>query len=346
MKKRFLLISCIAAASLSLSSVSAQTDSAAVEPPPFDFSQFAGDAVEVTEGSKKEYCSSKIFGLSPAKLISLGYDYQTDYKIENDFNKKSVNTHSTKGLRFLANFPVISRNDIIVNVGTTYMETHYGITADGGNLNGLTSTLKENSLRSMGVNFTVFKPLNKVNFLLFNTSHDLNGDYKLSKLQPMKYMKHSVLGVYGWKKHDRLQMGVGVSRTYRGGRVLHIPIIMYNYTAPNRKWGIESVFPARVSYRRSFSPRSILLAGYELEGASYRLGGYEKTLPDIELRRSELRFKLAYEFSVHQFIWLSAQAGLRANYRFNVDDGDKKDIIKNTLESSPFFNLSLNLVSP
>lgn len=352
----------------------AQTDSSLNNLPPIDFSQFAGDADEITDGanSSKQFCTSKIFGISPSKLISIGYDHQLGHDMTANTTNASYNSglsnertskvSNTQGLRLLANFPVISRNNIIVNLGATYWESNYKFKNSADRVgNHLVKALDTAALRTTGVNFTIFKPLNSKNFILFNSSHDLNGNYTLSKFQPLKYTKHSIMAVYGWKKHDRLQIGFGLSRTYRVGEMNYIPVVLYNYTASNRKWGIEAIFPARANYRRSFTPRSILLLGYEIEGNSYRLnntnGNFNQGATqynDIELRRSELRFRATYEFSLYQFIWLSVQAGYRYNYRFSVDDGEffrgffgnQKYVMENKLTNPLFFNVSLNLVSP
>ncbi len=332
-----------------------------------DLSQFQGEVQEAT--GTKRYCTSKIFGISPTKLISIGYDYQLGYKMntsdvfdkDNVTNKQTENVSRTHGLRFLANFPVISNNKITVNIGASYMESHYAFENKSPLNNRLSQTVQNNALRSTNVNFTVFKPLNIKTFLLFNTQHEVNGDYDLTEWQPLSYMKHSVTAVYGWKKSDRLQYGFGVSRTYRAGELNYIPVILYNFTAENRKWGIEALFPARVHYRRTFNPRSILLLGYELEGNSYRLqnrsGEFDAPgapRKDVELRRSEMRFRAVYEKQLSGFIWLSVQAGYRFNFRYQVDNGefyrglggDQLYVMKNTLTNPLYFNVSLNLVSP
>ena len=330
-----------------------------------DLSQFQGEMQEST--GTKRYCTSKIFGISPTKLISIGYDYQLGYKMttrdvvdaDNTKDEKTENVSRTHGLRFLANFPVVSNNKITVNIGASYMESHYAFDdKNKASANKLSNSLQNNALRSTAINFTIFKPLNIKNFLLINTQHEVNGDYDLTEWQPLKYMKHSATLAYGWKKSDRLQYGFGVARTYRVGEVNYIPVILYNFTAENRKWGIEALFPARVHYRRTFNPRSILLLGYELEGNSYRLQNRQQefgaTKQDVELRRSELRMRAVYERQLSGFIWMSVQAGLRYNARFNVDNGeffrglfgDQLYLMKNTLTNPLYFNVSINLVSP
>ncbi|MFN0049651.1 MAG: DUF6268 family outer membrane beta-barrel protein [Cytophagales bacterium] len=322
-----------------------------------DFSQYADAA---PSAGTKVYCTSKIFGLSPQKLISIGYDVQSGYKLSpgvignSDATDATVN--ATHGLRLLANFPVISNTRWLLNVGGTYSESRYNIS---GNLqNPLSKTLKDNGLRTMGINATLFKPLNSKYFILTQLSGDWNGDYTFDNLPSMNQLKLSVVAAVGIKKHDRSMFALGVSRTYRGGGILYIPVLLYNYTSPNRKWGCEILLPAKAFMKYNVNTRNILFAGVELEGAAYRLNTLMRQDPglfqNIELKRSEIRAKLAYEFSVYKFIWLSVNAGYRINYRFKGDEGDNfrsfTDRSAYTIESNItnafFANVSINLVSP
>ncbi len=329
-----------------------------------DLSKFQGD-LEEAEGVKR-YCTSKIFGLTPTKLISLGYDYQFGYNITahaegNASQHEAQLVRATHGLRFLANFPLISTNKITLNVGASYTESNYNFAEPSQLKSPLTTSLRNNPLRSTALNFTVFKPLNEKHFLFFNSQHELNGDYRLDEWQSLGYLKHSVAIAFGWKKHDRLQYGFGIARTYRVGEMNYIPAVLYNYTSENRKWGVEAFLPARAHFRRSFNSRNILLIGYELEGGSYRLQNrnneFDALQPranDLELRRSELRFRAVYEMQLSGFVWLSIQAGYRSNYNFKVDNGDffrgffgdQKYVMQNKLTNPLYFNISLNLVSP
>ncbi len=325
-----------------------------------DLSQFQGEVEEV--GGTKRFCTSKVLGITPTKLISVGYDYQMGYDMTSHTEDKSIPhetqaVRATHGLRVLANFPVISTNKITLNIGASYMESNYNFKESDKLTSPLKTSLRNNPLRSTALSFTVFKPLNEKHFLLINTQHELNGDYRLDTWQSLGYLKHSAVLAFGWKKHERLQYAFGVSRTYRVGEMNYIPVFLYNYTAESRKWGVEAFFPARAHFRRSFNPRNVLLLGYELEGASYRLQNRNNefaSLQNVELRRSELRFRAIYEVQLHGFFWLSAQVGYRSNYNFNVDNGEffrgffgnQKYVMENKLTNPLYFNLSLNLVSP
>ena len=143
-----------------------------------------------------------------------------------------------------------------------------------------------------------------------------NGNYELgatTNAPNIGNTKYSGTAIWGKRPHDRLQWGVGLSRTYRAGELNYIPVFMYNYTSENRKWGTEILFPARAAYRRKINARNVLLAGYELEGASYRLYNTKFNAQNLELRRSEVRFRLDYQRQIKGFLWLGVQAGVMLN---------------------------------
>lgn len=358
MKKMF-LTSC---AWCLLAVASAQTDSI---PPdePIDFSQFANASVD---NSVKRYCTSKVLGLSPNKLISIGYDWQGKQDLMNEMNyagfvlKDNMEIKSASGMRFTANVPVISNTKWLVSVGANYWRVDYN-TGGAPPLGYFNNQLKTNGLTTVGLNATLFKPLNEKNFILSFISADANGTFKLNNSQLGEYLtapKYTVAAFYGWKRNDRSMIAFGASRTYRPGAQGYIPLILFNHTFENKKWGIESLFPARLAVRRTINTRNLLFFGYELEGNSYSI--INTTSPrftpfdNLELRRSEIRPRITYERSLYQFIWLSVQLGYRINYNFNVDQGDDLRLLgsdaayymNNTLSNTPYFQVGINLVSP
>jgi hypothetical protein len=336
-----------------------------------DFSMY--DEVGFVDQSAKRYCSPKIEGLSPAKLISLGFDFQGPYKMTLDTFNNNISQGSpengistvTSGARFSCNIPVVSKTSLVWQMGANYWESGYNITnqnnATSGHVeNPMLKSLQNNGLRTMGVNTTLFKPLNDKNFLLFQGSADMSGDYDWN-LMPAKFMKYSAALIYGKRPSEKKQWGLGLSRTYRAGELNYIPILLFNYTDAANKWGTEILFPARAHVRRTINSRNMIFAGYELEGQSYRLYRMESIRnQDLEIRRAEIRLRLVYEFSLKDFLWMSIQAGYRINYRYDVDrlnNGEEifrafgllsKEpyIMKNTLTNPFYFNISLNLVSP
>jgi hypothetical protein len=353
--------------------LNAQTDTTLKETDDFDFSEFDGDFdVAPSDGkskSTKVYCNQKVSGLSPAKLISIGYDYQGPFNLNSSLSFNNINEpitrderfNSNHGYRVSANFPVISKYNFILNVGFNHWQSVYekdrkGITVVPQNIAAFNEHLAENPLRTTGVNFTIFKPLNEVNYIIAQGQADLNGNY-LNGISPdFGLIKYSGALLYGWKKNDRTSYAVGFTRTYRGGEVLHIPIVLYNKTF-NSKWGVELLLPARGHVRRTINPRSMFFFGYELEGNSYNIRGVNfgsqapaNNYDQMELRKSEIRARVVYETSVSGFIWLSVQAGARIMYKFNVAENDRAGygnfLIENQVSTPFYVNVSINLVSP
>jgi hypothetical protein len=333
----------------------AQTDTTKKE------DDFNADEYAATE-KIKAFCSPKVLDVSPQKLISIGYDFQTTNQLTaanvGNFAQETSNIRYNHGLRVNVLYPIISKNSLIVNVAANYWEQNY-VFENKEKLNNPLHKSLQNGLKNIGLGFTIYKPLNEKHFLIFQGGTNLNGDYSFSNFQSLDYLRYNAAAIFGWKRHERLQIGVGATRTYLGGALNYVPILMYNYTFRDRKWGIEGLFPARVNLRRTINQKSLVMFGYELEGATYRLNNVNEVFPnsmqDIELRRSEMRIRFTYERQLKNFVWLSIQAGYRYNWLFNTDqNGDffrslfenKPFLMENSLTNPLYFNISLNLVSP
>lgn len=339
-----------------------QTDSTAAEE---DYSQY-GSAEESVK-----YCTQKVRLLSPTKLISVGYEAQAPFSfntlpgdLEPTVVYKDQKVQRMHGLRLMANAPVISNNRFILNLGASYYESFMQFkdpaTPERFSSSILRSAL-EGGIRTAGVVATAFKPLNEKRFLIFSVQGDVSGNMKWSELSSLPAPTLTAAALYGWKFNENTMFAFGATRTWRGGELLYIPIVMYNKTF-NDRWGLEILLPARAHVRYNFSAKSLLLAGFEIEGNSYAIrarsnidfqyikGQDLKTSQEIELRRSELKFRLAYETQLSGFIWLSAQVGYRYNYKFNFNearDSKRGDFIYETKLGNPLYaNISINLVSP
>ncbi|WP_026999604.1 DUF6268 family outer membrane beta-barrel protein [Eisenibacter elegans] len=330
-----------------------------------DFDDFDPSLYEATE-KIRAFCGPKVLDISPQKLISVGYDFQGPNRLTaaafDGRESEEANVRFNHGLRIGVFYPVISKNSMTLNLGFNYMRTNYVFDNADQLSHPLNASLRDNGLNSLGVNFTLFKPLDAKNFIVFQGSANLNGDYSLSEFQSLEYTRVAAAVVYGRKPNDRLQWGIGASRTYLGGALNYLPVVMYNYTAPSRKWGTEILFPARVNFRRTFNNTNLLMLGYEFEGQTYRLnnrnGAFNSpnTVYDqLELRRAEVRIRFTYEFAVKNYYWMSLQAGYRLNWSFEVDSegdfyrslfGDKPFLMENNLTNPFYMTLSINLVSP
>lgn len=324
----------------------------------------------VGEGTKS-FASAKISGISPARLISVGYDFQGGYDLTagaiSNFGAQTARVNSTQGLRIGANIPVISKNSLIVQLGGQIWDVNYDFENPNTLTHPMLQALNKNNLTTLGLNSTIFKPLNETNFILVQLASDMNGDFELSKPQNLKYNTFSAAAIWGKRPSDYKQWGVGLSRTYRAGELNYIPIFLFNWTSPTSKWGTELLLPARGHVRYTINRQNMLFFGFELEGNSYRFDEGSLSLAnnngftpvdDLEIRRSELRVRFQWQRKLIGFVWIALEGGYRINYSFNVDEvpggqdfyrgffGDQPLAIENSLTNPLYFNVSFNLVSP
>lgn len=365
MKKHFLLAGLLAFASVAQAQVTDEEE---------DDTDYG--AVELVDGGKtKTYANSRIVGTAPQRFVSVGWDVQGPY----DMTFSPIGSHPagtefaanqlatgraqyTGGFRFNANIPVISRNNLVWQMGATYWDTRYNITDIAGDSTAsgkdVLNALNQNGIRTGGINTTIYKPLGEFTFVLVQASVDMSGDYGFG-LQ--NEVRTSVAALWGKRPNDRKQWAVGLSRTYRVGAMNYIPIFLYNWTAPNRKWGIEALLPARGAVRYNIDRKSLIMAGFELEGQSYRLNGLSMLRSDqgsLEIRRGELRPRLEYMRQLTGYFWVGVQAGYRLNYSFDADvlpsgkeffrgfTGTQPFAMLNSLGSAPYAQITINFVSP
>lgn len=312
-----------------------------------DYSKF-GDA----EGVKR-YATQKVLNQTPNKIISIGYEYQGAFDMPGvpfypTFSMpQTFRANSLSGLRAQVNVPVISNTKLIWQLGANYWRS--GLNFEGNTLNPFISKLENNGMLTAGINTTIFKPLNEKNFLIFQASADVNGVFEGFDDINSKAVTISGTAIYGWKKSEKNMIGVGVSRTYRAGQVIHVPVLMWNKTF-NDQWGMELLLPARGHLRRNFSTSNILQIGFELEGNQYWM---RTPSPNGQafIQRGELKPRVMWDKKIKGFIWFNAQAGFRYNWRFDVMNeydakNDNQRFFKSSLTNPFYFSVGLSFVSP
>lgn len=369
LKKRKLLFLFFVATSIHSFS---QTDTNSTDD--FDFSDF-----ELAAPASKSFCTNKVLGQSPTSLIGVFYDYQAPHTLTagnvvdnpNSNIEEETEFTSANGFSLVGNFPLISRNNILINMNLIYQDQRYS--SDNDAQHPLTKSLLENGIRRTATVFTIFKPLNDKRFILGQLGAEINGDYDFSSGQSVNTLRVPAALLYGFKPNDNLMYAFGLSRTYLGGALNYVPVIYYYHTFKNQKWGVEALLPARALIRYRVNSTSLFSLGYTVQGATFRLNNFgqyaqdyatnfpNNATPDlrlaeeVELRRSEIRGGLNYTRALSGFIWLSVEAGYRINYSYQTDQGgdftrffgnDEPYFIENELSNPLYFTVGLSYVSP
>jgi hypothetical protein len=324
-----------------------------------------------TDTTARRFCKQRIEGLSPQRIVSLGYDAYLPYTMAfspvgeypPDADEVPVNERAdaayTGGFRAALTLPVYNKDNGTFAINLNYRNTIYNLENVEAPASGptLTGALSENGLQVAGAGFTFFKPLNTKHYVQGQYLTELGGDYRWKNPQSLQYLRHSAAVMWGKKVHDRLQWGLGISSTYRAGSAAVFPVVQFNWTSAHSPWGVEILLPARAQVRYNFSPNHLLLAGFELEGASSRIGRFSTDEHSFEIRRSELRPRLEYMQKIWKDIWISAAAGWRYNWRFHGDilpDGtdfwrnlgsDKPYAMYNELGNPLFFQVGMHYVA-
>lgn len=313
-----------------------------------DYTKF-GDA----EGVKR-YCNQKVTNQLPQRIISLGYEYQGGFVMPGIRSSASTATlqdftiNQVSTLKAQVNIPVISNTKIIWQLGANYGASRFDVENSGDNT--FAQKLDSRALITTGINTTIFKPLNENNFLIVQASADVNGLFQRFNDISSEAVTVSGAIIYGWKTSDKNMIGTGISRTYRAGRLLHVPVLFWNKTF-NDHWGMELLLPARGVVKYNFSTSNILQLGFELEGNQYLMNLPNSQNGKVFLQRGELKPRVSWDKKVTGFLWMSAQAGIRSNFRFDVMNKydareDNQRYFTSNLGNPFYFNLSLNFVSP
>jgi hypothetical protein len=340
-----------------------------------DFSMY-DDLELVNESNVKRFAKPTIVGLSPTRFLSLSYDQQLPYVMnlsatrfpasgnsgwEVDANApiaESGNVRFTGGMRFNSNVPIISKSNLVWQSGLNYMRVGYTINdlQTSSAASGLTQILDDRGLNNINWTNTFFVPLSEEHFFIFQGGLDMSGDYGIS-LQPFNTIRWSLAAVYAKRVNERKRMGIGLARTYRVGNLNYVPVIMYDVTSANRKWGTEILFPARGHARYTINKNSLLLMGYELEGQSYRISDFSVGNNSYEIRRGELRPRIELQKQVTGPFWMHLQVGYRMDWTFNADElegsreffrgffGTQNFGMVNNLSNAAYFNIGISFVT-
>lgn len=295
---------------------------------------------------KKQLCNPLVLGQPITKLATIGIENQfksnlisiPQYLMPTTTLNSTIN--SINNFRANLNKNVIVKPKTYLNIGVNYLYTNFNTTTIG-NI-PLNKIINNNGYTSMGFTANLFKPLNSKNFILFNAALDANGN-TFSNFNGSNIYFSGTL-IYGWKKALKSMVGIGVTRTYRLGRVVHVPVLLWNETF-NKKWGIDMVLPARANVRYTPKAGQMLTMGFELEGAQYRLQGNDLALNNTFLQRGEIRTKIGYDKKINNNSYFSATAGYRIMQRFDIADSynSKTNTVNNTLKPAPFLNVGYHI---
>lgn len=333
-----------------------------VYPPPAPLATDTARADQV--GRSQEFAVPSVVGMGPSKGVVAHIEALSNFNISSQLNDREPNerTENTviKNRRAFikAYAPLVNNPHLKVILGLNYDREEFQF--EDPNKSVFYRDLEDKGLKVIGTQLAVIRPVDEVHWYLARVKGELNGDYNSSELNVSDYLKVSGEFIYGWKRSPYYAWGVGGQLGYTFGRQSLYPVILYNRTF-NPRWGVEALFPARVTLRRNLDSRTLLFGGYTVDGLNYNiklrepLGG----LRTLIIRQTELKFRLRAEREIYDFLWVGLEGGYRYNYSFNAFDeqsnrrslfsvggNSREKTVVNTLGGAPYVSVELFLVPP
>ncbi|GAB3823538.1 DUF6268 family outer membrane beta-barrel protein [Pontibacter rugosus] len=303
----------------------------------------------------EEFASPGVRGMGRSRGIVIGYERLPQFDIDSDSKDPRIGDGSGRVKRnnkfdFRALAPLLNKPQDKVILGFSYNLEEFNFQRATPAAYPVYQYLEDKNLRSIGLQLAYLHSINERNFYLVRVKGELNGDYTQDNINVTDYLKATVDLAYGWKKSEDYAIGVGLQLGYTFGRQNVYPGILYNRTF-NDKWGVESIFPANARVRYNVNEKTLLYAGYRLEGASYNLYVDEPPLSEfkeLELRRTDVKALVRLEREIYDFLWFSVEGGFRQYYRNRIFDeiGSRDELINNDLAGAGYIGVELYLVPP
>ncbi|PRY09848.1 hypothetical protein CLV24_11753 [Pontibacter ummariensis] len=303
----------------------------------------------------EEYAVPGVNGMGRSRGIVASYERLPQFDIDSDSEDPRIGDGNGRVKRynkfdFRAFAPLLNKPQDKVILGFTYNIEEFNFDATTPARYPIYHYLEDKNLRSIGLQLAYLHSIDVHNFYLVRVVGELNGDYTRDDINISDYLKATVDLAYGWKKTPNYAIGVGLQLGYTFGRQNVYPGVLYNRTF-NDRWGVESIFPANARVRYNANEKTLLYAGYRLEGASYNLYVDEPPLSefeDLELRRTDIKALVRLEREIYDFLWFSVEGGFRQYFRNRLFDdvGSRNEIINNDLAGTGYIGVELYLVPP
>jgi len=311
---------------------------------------------------RQEFATPSVVGMGPSRGLIFHYERMPTFKVDSDarvvgLSDYSANAEKNARLVIKGYIPMLNNPHLKLILGVNYEREEFQFRGSPTNYE-LYDNLENKGLKTIGTQLAVIRPVNAVNWYIFRVKGELSGDYTSRELNVADYLRVSAEFLYGWKRSPTFSWGVGVQLGYTFGRLSPYPAVLYNRTF-NSRWGVEAIFPARVTARYNVSPRSLLFAGYTVDGFNYivklrtplvRQGQTDKVaLQTLELRETEVKLRGRWEREIYDFLWFGVEGGYRYNYAFDAFDrtnADREKIIDSNLAWAPYLSLELFIVPP
>ena len=262
-------------------------------------------------------CTPGVINKSPGKGLLIEYKLTSGGNFTPDEVATGISPSKVSNLsrlRLRLKIPVIVKPKTKFLIGADHFQEQYRLNfiqpAFAQQLNLIDGT----TLKSSRLTAYLLQSISETNYLGIQARVAFNGNYDGVLDTDAYYRQIRFSAIWGIKKRDDLEWGIGVMYSDNFTRKIALPFFLYNRTY-NERWGLEAAFPVSILMRYNFNPRSLLLFGPEFSSAAYALRG-ETPLPgeDYYFKHTELNFGAKFEREIRPWIWANIHAGLQINF--------------------------------
>lgn len=313
------------------------------------------DPQAARDSTIKNFCTPGIANKSRSRGLEITYNISGGGYVEtgDDETEQIVGKmQSLESFSLKVRVPVLLRKDFKVLLGYYYQPERYRIGQVDPELEPFIGNLNGRLLKSNAFNLYATKAINEKYYTALRLKLGFNGDYEGWVNFDEQYMTYNAIGLFGIKKSDDFEWGVGLVYSKNMRRQLLLPFVMLNKNF-NDKWGIETAPPAYILGRYNASPTSILLFGAEYNSRIYSIEPnsisfiQNRPQPSYNMNHAEFNAVVSLEQQIVPWIWLNVKGG----YQFNFNSRFETEIPGNTTlrirpPNAPFFQMGIFLSPP
>ena len=205
-------------------------------------------------------------------------------------------------LRMRLKIPLLVKPKTKILLGADHFQEQYRINFVEPRYADQLALIDSEILRTTRFSAYVLQSMGESNYLGLRARVSYSGNFDGLLSTDKFYRQIRVSGIWGVKKREDLEWGVGFFYSNSFVRNIVLPFFIYNRTY-NERWGLEAAFPVSVLMRYNFSPTQLLLFGPEFSSASYAMNtDNNHKLDDYYFRHTELNFGARYEHQL--FPWI------------------------------------------
>lgn len=319
---------------------------------------------DFTSGSKG-FCTPGVSNKSRSRGLEITYNLSGGGFLESgegDATQVVGQMNSLESINLKVHVPVLLKEDFKILLGYQYQPQRYsfseniGVNEMSAQLQPYIGNISNQNLKSNAFSVLATKAINEKYYTVLRLKVGFSGAYDGWVNFGDQYANFNAIGLFGIKKSEDFEWGVGILYSQNIRRQLLLPFVMMNKNF-NDKWGIETAPPAYVLGRYNVSPKSILLFGAEynsnifsIEPNSFNtLQAPRSSQPTVfSMNNRSFSAVVSLEQQIVPWVWLNIKTGFQYNLnsRLEMQIPGTDTMVRFRPPNAPFLQMGIFLSHP